>query len=190
MALYKLNVLHLHLTDDQGWRLEIKKYPRLTTVGARFADRYGGGGGYYSQQEMRELITYAKERNITVVPEIEMPGHSIEALAAYPELACDLPARQTFEVHPFWEGALEFSPPLCAGNDRVFEMYGEILSEVMELFPSEFIHVGGDEVPKDSWSKCPRCQARIKDEGLKEWRSSRVISPGASRRSLRRRGAG
>jgi hexosaminidase len=167
MALYKLNVLHLHLTDDQGWRLEIKRYPKLTTVGARFADRYGGGGGYYSQQEMRDLIGYAKERNITVVPEIEMPGHSLAALAAYPELACDLPLRPTFEVHPFWEGPLEFSPPLCAGNDRVFEMFGEILSEVTELFPSEFIHVGGDEVPKDSWSKCPRCQARIKDEGLK-----------------------
>ncbi len=168
MALYKLNVLHLHLTDDQGWRLEIKGYPKLTTVGARFADRYGGGGGYYSQQEMRELITYAKERNITVVPEIEMPGHSLAALAAYPELACDLPTRQIFEVHPFWEGTLKFSPPLCAGNDRVFEMFGEILSEVVELFPSEFIHVGGDEVPKDSWSKCPRCQARIKGEGLKD----------------------
>ena len=97
-----------------------------------------------------------------------MPGHSLEALAAYPELACDLPAPQIFEVHPFWEGALEFSPPLCAGNDRVFEMYGDILSEVIELFPSEFIHVGGDEVPKDSWSKCPRCQARIRDEGLKD----------------------
>ena len=168
MALYKMNVLHLHLTDDQGWRLEIKRYPKLTTAGARFADRYGGGGGFYSQQEMRELITYAKERNITLVPEIEMPGHSLAALAAYPELACDLPTRQTFEVHPFWEGALEFSPPLCAGNDRVFEMFGEILSEVVELFPSEFIHVGGDEVPKDSWSKCPRCQARIRDEGLKD----------------------
>jgi hexosaminidase len=168
MALYKLNVLHLHLTDDQGWRLEIKEYPKLTTVGARFADRYGGGGGYYSQQEMRELITYAKQRNITIVPEIEMPGHSMEVLAAYPELACLLPEQQTFEVLPFWEGRQEFSPPLCAGNDRVFEMYGEILSEVMELFPSEFIHVGGDEVPKDAWNKCPRCQARMKAEGLKD----------------------
>jgi hexosaminidase len=168
MALYKLNVLHLHLTDDQGWRLEIKKYPRLATVGARFADRYGGGGGFYSQQEMRELIAYAKERNITVVPEIEMPGHSMEALAAYPELACDLPRRQPLEVYPFWEGVPGFSPPLCAGNDRVFEMYRDIVSEVIDLFPSEFIHVGGDEVPKDSWSKCPRCQARIRVEGLKD----------------------
>jgi hexosaminidase len=168
MALYKLNVLHLHLTDDQGWRLEIKKYPKLTTVGARFANQYGGGDGYYSQQEMRELITYAKERNITVVPEIEIPGHSLEVLAAYPELACDLPRPQPLEVHPFWEGAPGFSPPLCAGNDRVFEMYRDILSEVIDLFPSEFIHVGGDEVPKDSWSKCPRCQTRIKDEGLKD----------------------
>jgi hexosaminidase len=169
MALYKLNVLHLHLTDDQGWRLEIKKYPKLTTVGARFSDRYGGGGGgYYSQQEMRDLITYAKERNITLVPEIEMPGHSMEVLAAYPELACDLPERQTFEVYPFWEGPLQLTQPLCAGNDRVFEMYQDILSEVIDLFPSKFIHVGGDEVPKDAWNKCPRCQARMKADGLKD----------------------
>ena len=104
MALYKLNVLHLHLTDDQGWRLEIKKYPELTTVGAHSAAAYGGGGGYYTQQEMRDLIAYAGERNITIVPEIEMPGHSTEVLATYPELACDLPEPRTFEVHPFWEG--------------------------------------------------------------------------------------
>ena len=137
-------------------------------LGRKVRRSYGGGGGFYTQQEMRDLITYAKERNITIVPEIEMPGHSMEVLAAYPELACDLPERQTFDVHPFWEGALEFSPPLCAGNDRVFEMYRDILSEVIDLFPSEFIHVGGDEVPKDSWNKCPRCQARIKAEGLKD----------------------
>ena len=168
MALYKLNVLHLHLTDDQGWRLEIKKYPKLTTVGAHYADRYGGGGGFYTQQEMRDLIAYARERNITIVPEIEMPGHSIEVLAAYPELACVLPERQTFEVRPFWEGLLQLTQPLCAGNDRVYEMYQDILSEVIDVFPSKFIHVGGDEVPKDAWNKCPRCQARIKAEGLKD----------------------
>jgi hexosaminidase len=168
MALYKLNVLHLHLTDDQGWRLEIKKYPKLTTVGARFAGRYGGGGGYYSQPEIRQLIAYARERNITIVPEIEMPGHSREVLAAYPELACDLPGREVLEVHPFFEGPPGFSPPLCAGNERVFEMCGDVLAEVIDLFPSEFIHMGGDEVPKDSWNKCPRCQARIKEEGLRD----------------------
>jgi hexosaminidase len=167
MALYKLNVLHLHLTDDQGWRLEIRKYPKLTTVGAHFADRFGGGGGYYSQQDIRDLIAYARERNVTIVPEIELPGHSIEVQAAYPELACELPEQRVFEVHPFWVDP-SFSPPLCAGNEKVFEMFRDILSEVMDLFPSEFIHVGGDEVSKDTWKKCPKCQARMQAEGLKD----------------------
>lgn len=168
MALYKLNVLHLHLTDDQGWRLEIRKYPELTTVGAHDAARYGGGGGFYTQEEMRDLIAYASERNITIVPEIEMPGHSTEVLATYPELACDLPAPRTFEVRPFWEGPRGLTQPLCAGNDTVYAMYQDILGEVLDLFPSPFIHVGGDEVPKDAWKKCPRCQAHIKAEGLKD----------------------
>ena len=168
MALYKLNVLHLHLTDDQGWRLEIQKYPKLTTVGAHYADRFGGAGGFYTQKEIRDLIAYAKERNVNIVPEIEMPGHSMEVLATYPELACPLPERPTFEVHPFWEGPMQLTQPLCAGNNRVFEMYQDILSEVIDMFPSKFIHVGGDEVPKDAWNKCPRCQARMKAEGLKD----------------------
>jgi hexosaminidase len=168
MALYKLNKLHLHLTDDQGWRLEIKKYPELTTVGAHYAERYGGGGGFYTQQEMRDLIAYASKRNITIVPEIEMPGHSTEVLATYPDLACDLPEPRKFTVHPFWGERVELTQPLCAGNDKVYAMYQDILGEVMDLFPSTFIHVGGDEVPKDAWKKCPRCQARIKSEGLKD----------------------
>ena len=168
MALYKLNTLHLHLTDDQGWRLEIRKYPELTTVGAHYAPAYGGGGGFYTQQEMHDLIVYAAQRNITIVPEIEMPGHSTEVLATYPELACDLPNPHKFEVHPFWEGDVELTQPMCAGNDKVYAMYQDILGEVMDLFPSPFIHVGGDEVPKDAWKKCPRCQARIKAEGLKD----------------------
>jgi hexosaminidase len=166
MALYKLNMLHLHLTDDQGWRLEIKKYPELTAVGAHYAAPYGGGGGFFTQQEMRELIDYARERNITIVPEIEMPGHSTEVLAAYPELACDLPEPRKLEVHPFWEGPRGLTQPLCAGNDKVYAMYQDLLEEVMDLFPSPFIHVGGDEVPKNAWKKCSRCQARIKAEGL------------------------
>jgi hexosaminidase len=168
MALYKLNMLHLHLTDDQGWRLEIKKYPELTTVGAHYAARYGGGGGFYTQEEMRDLIAYASERNITIVPEIEMPGHSTEVLVTYPELACDLPEPRKFEVRPFWEGVVELTQPLCAGNDKLYAMYQDILGEVIDLFPSPFIHVGGDEVPKDAWKKCSRCQARIKVEGLKD----------------------
>jgi hexosaminidase len=168
MALYKLNVLHLHLADDQGWRLEIKKYPELTSVGGHDAARYGRGGGFYTQEEMRALVAYARERNITIVPEIEMPGHSEEVLAAYPELACDLPTPRTFEVHPFWEGSLGHTQPVCAGNDKVYAMYQDILGEVMDLFPSAFIHLGGDEVPKDAWKTCPRCQARIKAEGLRD----------------------
>jgi hexosaminidase len=168
MALYKLNMLHLHLTDDQGWRLEIKKYPELTTVGAHCVEPYGGGGGFYTQQEIRDLIAYARKRNITIVPEIEMPGHSTEVLATYPELACDLPEPRKFTVHPFWGERVELTQPLCAGNDKVYAMYQEILGEVMDLFPSTFIHVGGDEVPKDAWKKCPLCQARIKSEGLKD----------------------
>ena len=167
MALYKLNVLHLHLTDDQGWRLEIKKYPELTARGAHFAARFGGAGGFYTQQEMRELITYARQRGITIVPEIEMPGHSTAVLVAYADLACLLPTRQTFEVHPFWEGRPEFTQPVCAGNEKSYKVYRDILEEVIGLFPSPFIHVGGDEVPKEAWKTCPRCQARIKSEGLK-----------------------
>jgi len=167
MALYKLNVLHLHLTDDQGWRLEIKKYPELTRRGAYFDARYGGGGGFYTQQEMRDLIVYAGERNITIVPEIEMPGHSLEVLATYPELACDLAEPRKFEIRP-WVNGQGLLQPVCAGNDKVYEMYQDILSEVMDLFPSPFIHVGGDEAPKDAWKKCPRCQARIQAEGLKD----------------------
>ncbi len=170
MALYKLNVLHLHLTDDQGWRLQINQYPRLTTVGAHFAKRFGGGGGFYTQQQMRDLIAYAKKRNVTIVPEIEMPGHSGEVLAAYPKLACPLPGKeQTFEMVPFWHRALHhhFTQPLCVCDSQVFDMYRNILSEVIALFPSEFIHVGGDEVPKEAWNESPLCQTFMKAKGLK-----------------------
>lgn len=170
MALYKLNVLHLHLTDDQGWRLQIKQYPRLTTVGAYFAKRFGGGGGFYTQQQMRSLIAYAKRRNITIVPEIEMPGHSEEVLAAYPEMACPIPGKtQTFEVAPFWESQLRqhLTEPLCVCKSQVFEIYRNILSDVINLFPSEFIHVGGDEVPKEEWNDSPLCQAFMKAKGMK-----------------------
>jgi hexosaminidase len=170
MALYKLNVLHLHLTDDQGWRLQIKQYPKLTAEGAYFAKRFGGAGGFYTQRHMRDLIAYAKKRNITVVPEIEMPGHSEEVLAVYPRLACPIPGvKQTFEVVPFWHRALHhhLTQPLCVCNNQVFEMYKNILSEVINLFPSEFIHVGGDEVPKEAWNESPLCQAFMKSKGLK-----------------------
>lgn len=171
MALYKLNILHLHLTDDQGWRLEIKKYPKLTSIGSRFDATTGGGGGYYTQEEMRNLVQYASARNIMIVPEIEMPGHSVEVLTAYPDLACPYPGRPPLEIVPWkdmFSGHPHHTVPLCAGNERVYQVYQDILSEVIGLFPSEFIHLGGDEVPKEAWKQCPKCRARMKAEGLKD----------------------
>jgi hexosaminidase len=162
LAYHKMNVLHWHLTEDQGWRIEIKKYPRLTEIGAwRGAgdERYGG---FYTQQDVKEIVAYAKSRYITVVPEIEMPGHSTAALAAYPELSC---TGGPFEVSTRWG---VHSEVYCAGNDQVFEFLQDVLSEVIELFPSEFIHIGGDECPKERWNECTKCQDRIKAEGLKD----------------------
>lgn len=172
MAMQKLNVFHLHLTDDQGWRIEIKKHPTLTTVGATrrespvIGDRHRGDGipysGFLSQAELRELVAYAKALHITVVPEIEMPGHALGALTAYPDLSC---TGGPFEVRTKWGVEPDV---FCAGNDRVFAFLEEVLAEVLEIFPSEFIHIGGDECPKERWKACPKCQARIKAEGLKD----------------------
>jgi hexosaminidase len=172
LAMYKMNTFHWHLTDDQGWRIEIKKYPKLTEVGASrngsmighytdqtFDDiRYGG---FYTQEEIKEIVAYAKERHITVVPEIEMPGHALAALASYPEFSC---TGGPFEVGKSW-GVLEdvFCP-----KDETFTFLENILTEVMALFPSEYIHIGGDECPKVRWKSCPHCQKRIKDENLKD----------------------
>ncbi|MHA1731944.1 MAG: beta-N-acetylhexosaminidase [Promethearchaeota archaeon] len=171
MALLKLNVFHWHLTNDQGWRLEIKKYPRLTEVGAeRKATQVGGflskkqvnrpHTGFYTQDEARGLVDRAKERFIEVVPETSMPGHCMAALAAYPELSC---TGGPFEV------ATRFGikkDVYCVGKERVFEFLGDVLDEIMDIFPSEVIHVGGDEVPRTRWRDCPECQARIREEGL------------------------
>lgn len=170
LAYHKMNVLHWHLTEDQGWRIEIKKYPKLTEIGAwreatreseqpRAGQRYGG---FYTQDDIREIVAYAKSRHVTIVPEIEMPGHSVAALAAYPELSC---TGGPFEVSTRWGVHQDV---YCAGNDQVFEFLEDVLSEVIELFPSEFIHIGGDECPKQRWKACPKCQARIKAEGLKD----------------------
>ncbi|MEA1875751.1 MAG: family 20 glycosylhydrolase [Bacteroidota bacterium] len=164
LAFYKLNVLHLHLTDDQGWRLEIKKYPELTSVCAQFAPKYTNQkGGYYTQEEMKDLILFAKARNVTIVPEIEMPGHSSEIFAAYPELSCS--EKQT-EIYPFFSGPGITSDILCAGKEEVFEFIENVLDEVCELFPSEYIHIGGDEAPKVRWDNCPQCQERMETENL------------------------
>ena len=168
-ASLKINRLHLHLTDAAGWRLEIKKYPRLTEFAAwrpqavwkdwnkggnQYCDRSDARacGGFYTQEEMRELIAYAQDRFITIVPEIEMPSHSEEVLAAYPELSC------THQVYG--------QPDYCVGNEKTFRFLEDVLAEVVELFPSEYIHIGGDEAGKANWKTCKLCQARMKEEGL------------------------
>jgi hexosaminidase len=163
MAAYKMNTFHWHLTEDQGWRIEIKKYPRLTEVGAwRRETMYDGKphGGFYTQEEIREVVAHAKSRFITVVPEIEMPGHCQSALAAYPELSC---SGGPFKVGTEW-GVIH--DVYCAGKEETFEFLQNVLTEVFDLFPGEFVHIGGDEVPKTRWQNCIYCQARIKVEEL------------------------
>jgi hexosaminidase len=163
LAYYKFNVFHWHLTEDQGWRIEIKKYPKLTEVGAWRKQADGTlYGGYYTQEDIKEIVAYAQSRFITVVPEIEMPGHSLASLASYPENSC---TGGPFEVANYW-GVI--NDVYCAGRDSTFYFLKDILDEVFELFPSEYIHIGGDEVPKDRWQECPRCQERIKVEGLQD----------------------
>ncbi|MBC5775490.1 family 20 glycosylhydrolase [Pontibacter sp. KCTC 32443] len=174
MAMHKLNTFHWHLTDDQGWRIEIKKYPKLTQVGAwREGTLVGHAlerpqqfdnkkyGGYYTQDEIREVVQYAKERHITVVPEIEMPGHALAALAAYPELSC---TGGPFKTERAWG---IFEDVFCAGNEQTYTFLQDVLSEVTELFPGQVMHIGGDEVPKTRWKACPKCQARMETENLK-----------------------
>ncbi len=176
MALHKLNTFHWHLTEDQGWRIEIKKYPKLTEVGAyRDSTLIGHNGsrpvkydherygGFYTQDEIRDVVAYAAKRHITIIPEIEMPGHSLAALAAYPELGC--PGNGPYHVATHWG---VFQDVYCAGNDQVFDFLEDVLTEVMDLFPSKYIHIGGDECPKTRWKNCPLCQARIKKLGLKD----------------------
>jgi len=171
LALHKLNRFHWHLTDDQGWRIEITRYPRLTEIGSRRSgtmQRWIGRPddipheGHYSQADIREIVDYAAERHITVVPEIEMPGHSMAALAAYPELGC---TGGPFEVATRF-GVIQ--DILCGGSDHVVEFLENVLTEVMELFPSPYIHIGGDEAPKARWKACARCQERIRQEGLRD----------------------
>jgi hexosaminidase len=162
MALHKLNTFHWHLTDDQGWRIEIKKYPKLTEIGAWRDDGHGGKyGGFYTQDQIRDVIAYAVARHITIVPEIELPGHSQAAMAAYPDLAC---TAGPFTVGTKWG---IYRDVYCPGKEHTFEFLQDVLSEVAELFPGEFIHIGGDECKKDRWKECPDCQARMKAEGLK-----------------------
>ncbi len=157
MAMLKMNVFHWHLTEGQGWRIEIKKYPKLTEVGSRVA-KGKEQQGYYSQEEIKSIILYAEKLHITVVPEIDIPGHSEAALSAYPEMSC-------FREAP--KSVMDFSANLfCAGREETYLFLQDILDEVCELFPSEYIHLGGDEAPKENWNKCPDCQNRIKKENL------------------------
>lgn len=161
-ALYKFNVFHWHLTEDQGWRIEIKKYPKLTEVGAWRTEIDGTRyGGFYTQEDIKEVVAYATSRGISVIPEIELPGHSVAALAAYPELSC---TGGPFEVRNTWGVADDV---YCAGNEKTFTFLQDVLTEVMALFPGKYIHIGGDECPKVRWEKCPKCQQRIKENGLK-----------------------
>jgi hexosaminidase len=161
LAFYKMNTLHWHLTEDQGWRIEIKKYPKLTEIGAWRTDTSGNKyGGFYTQDDIREIVQYAEARHITVIPEIELPGHAQAALAAYPQYSC---IEKGIEVVNDWG---VFKEIYCAGNDSTFLFLENILTEVMELFPSEYIHIGGDEAPKFRWEHCAKCQKRIEEEGL------------------------
>ncbi len=163
MATYKMNRFHWHLTEDQGWRIQIDKYPELTTIGGYRRENDGNiYGGYYTKVDIREIVKYAAERHITVIPEIEMPGHARAALAAYPQFSC------TGEKLPVANNWGVFEHVYCAGNDSTFEFLFNILDEVIDLFPGEYIHIGGDECPKEAWKKCEKCQARIQSEGLKD----------------------
>ncbi len=175
---HKMNVFHWHLVDDQGWRIEIKKYPKLTEVGAwredksdkhwndRSLSKAGAKttyGGFYTQEEISSLVAYAAERNITVIPEIEMPAHVMSVLAAYPELSC---TGENLGVPP--GGVWPITHIYCAGKEETFNFLEDVLLEVLDLFPSTYIHIGGDEADKTEWKKCDKCQQRIKDEGLKD----------------------
>ena len=170
MALHNLNRFHLHITDDQGWRIEIKKYPKLTEIGAWRSGTLIGKtmafdtirhGGFYTQEELKDLVKYAADRNITIIPEIDLPGHMLAALASYPELGC---TGGPYEVWKQW-GVSE--DVICAGNEDAMRFLEDVLLEVMDIFPSEYIHIGGDEVPRDRWRECPKCQAKIKELGIK-----------------------
>ncbi|MGP1611173.1 MAG: beta-N-acetylhexosaminidase [Candidatus Cryptobacteroides sp.] len=176
MLVYKQNRFHWHLTEDQGWRIEIKKYPKLTEIGSRREGTIIGHlkdneeepkldgvpyGGYYTQEQIKEIVAYADERGITVIPELDLPGHMVAALASYPELGC---TGGPYKVRTKWGVADEV---LCVGQEKTFTFIENVLTEMLELFPSEYIHIGGDECPKTAWENCPKCQKKIKKLGLK-----------------------
>lgn len=172
LALHNINYFHWHLTEDQGWRIEIKKYPQLTEIGSKRKETIKDWetkemdgtpvSGYYTQEEAKEIVAYAAERYITVIPEIDMPGHMLAALASYPELGCTggpYEVSTTFGV---------FQDVLCGGNDKTLQFAKDVVNEIMDIFPGPYIHIGGDECPKARWKECPKCQAKIKQLGLKD----------------------
>lgn len=172
LALHNMNRFHWHLTDDQGWRIEMKNLPELAEVGSKRAGTVIGNntgeydnipyGGYYTQDEVKEIIKYASDRHITIIPEIDLPGHMQAALAAYPELGC------TGGPYEVWQRWGVSDDVLCAGNDSVYVFLDKVLDEITGIFPSEYIHIGGDECPKVRWKECARCQAKIKALGLRD----------------------
>ena len=191
LALHKMNYFHWHLTDDQGWRIEIKKYPKLTQVGGwrngTIIGRYPGKGndnkkhgGFYTQEQVKEIVKYASARYVTIVPEIELPGHSSAAIASYPSLSC-FPAEPTIKYFPkncTWSGDSTgkqvqqtwgvFSDVFCAGKEETFKFLQDVINEIIPLFPGKYIHIGGDECPKENWKRCPTCQKRMKEHNLKD----------------------
>lgn len=173
LALHNCNVFHWHLTDDQGWRVQVDKYPLLTEVGSHRAQtlvgRHDKGiydgiphGGWYTKEQLREVVEYAAARHIEVVPEIDMPGHMVSALASYPDLGC---SGGPYKVREKWDIADEV---LCVGNDKTMRFVEDVIDEICEIFPSRFIHIGGDECPKTAWKACPKCQARIRQLGFQD----------------------
>ena len=180
LALHNMNIFHWHLTDDQGWRLEIKSWPRLIEVGSKRSgtiigtnsdlDDHVPYGGYYTQAEAREIVAYAAQRHITVVPEIDMPGHMLAALASYPELGC---TGGPYQVGHYWG---VYTDVLCVANPKVYQFVEDVLKEVMDIFPSEVIHIGGDETPTEKWQQCPKCQTLSRTLGSTT-SSSEAFSP-------------
>ena len=172
MADYKLNRFHWHLTDDHGWRVEIKKYPRLTEIGAwrngTMVDwdiNHNDGiryGGFYTQEQLRDVVRYARSKGIEIIPEIDLPAHLVSALAAYRELGC---TGGPYDVYTVWDIAKDV---LCVGKESSFEFLDDVFNEICDIFPGEYIHIGGDECPKDRWRECPDCQAKIRELGLKD----------------------
>ncbi|MBR3906639.1 MAG: beta-N-acetylhexosaminidase [Bacteroidaceae bacterium] len=172
LAMHKMNRFHWHLTEDQGWRIEIKKYPLLTKIGSLREQTTTGHnegldgipyGGYYTQKEIKEVVEYARQRFVTIVPEIEIPGHSLGALSAYPWLGCE-GEKGNYKTWAYWGVSKQIA---CAGRESTFKFWEDVLTEVIDLFPGEYIHIGGDEAPRDMWKECPDCQKRIKENNLK-----------------------